>query len=249
MAIMLVPAVSFALPALQLGGSGATYYDPVTETVVIPGSSFSLYALLDPTSFPNKLTLSEILNDTYYVSIALTPKEDIPGNYGSFSLAGDDITGFNDIATITIPSISVTDDMIYGNPPLEVLNPLVDPHDLAKHGIFPTYYAEVGFQFNPLNKADAYNVQDNPSGFVANPGGELYYSEFSIDISSLSTEHNLHFDLYNTAVAKKGDDVDVYIFAPFSKDAVTRRVPEPATMLFFIGGLIFLGGLKKKFNE
>src|SRR3990172_5215789 len=129
---------SYAYPTLQLDIIGGTY-DPITGTIISPGTKFTLIALLEENR-------SNLITDTYFISAALVPKRDDAGSLGSFS--------FNGIER------AVTRDMVYGTPPLETIvdNQEWDKGDLPPHGIFDTYFAEFGFQFSPLNRATAYDT-------------------------------------------------------------------------------------------
>ena len=209
-----------AYPTLQLDILGGTF-DWQTETVTASAESFVLYALIIPDS-------KNTLTDTYFISAALTPESgptDVDA--GSFTFNG--------------ATIDVSDDMTYGVPPLEVNLALqgFDAGDLAKHDIFPTFFSEFGFQFNPANRATGYNTQDDTGvGPILNPDGSMYFAAFAFDVSGLAPGYGLHFDLYNTKV--KSGDVDVTQFAPFSHDAQTRKVPEPASLILVGVGLLSL---------
>lgn len=205
---------SYAYPTLQLDIMGGTY-DPITETIISPGTKFTLIALLEE----NK---SNFITDTYYISAALAPKRDEAGSVGSFS--------FNGIEKVA------TRDMVYGTPPLETIVDTQgwDKGDLPSHGIFDTYFAEFGFQFSPLNRATAYDTAVKTGyGLTPNPLGSMYYATFNIDTSRLNQEYVLHFDLYNTKLKSDGD-IDITQFAPFSHDAQSVPVPEAAT-IFSLG--------------
>ena len=131
---VLVSGTAFAIPALQLDILHGVY-DSSTETVIAQSDPFTLYAYLKPTS-------GAPLSDRYYISAALVPKTG-PAPFtsgGSFTFNGT--------------TVRVTQDMVYGIPPLES-NPLMDPGDLAKHGIFLTYFTEFSFKFDQGNKATA----------------------------------------------------------------------------------------------
>jgi hypothetical protein len=108
---------AFALPVLQLdigkgyyNTSGDPRYDD--ETIVSAGDVFTLYALLKDAKVKKGET--PLLDDTYYISMALFPSSSAAGAYGSFTFAGN--------------TIDVTNDMIYGQPSM------LD----QSHGIYPT---------------------------------------------------------------------------------------------------------------
>jgi hypothetical protein len=203
---------AWALPLLQLDIAGGSY-DAASQTVVTSAQQFDLIALLNSRSTAGK----------YYLSMAVTPATATPADLGSFKVNG-----------ITV---DVTADMVYGTPPAEWYMPS-DPGDLPTHSIYPTYFFEYGFYFDPTKTTSAYNVQDEAGrGLVGS--GDLFYKTFALDVSGLNAG-GLHFDLYSEDV--NWFDVDVDKFAPFSHDAeyvagaTPEAVPEPGTL-----GLMGLG--------
>jgi hypothetical protein len=206
-----------ALPFLQLYISDAVY-DTSTETVVSTSSSFTLYALIDPGS--NEY----VQGQTYYISAAIAPQIDTAMDLGSFNF---DTT-----------LVDVTDDMIYGTAPIEEI---AGNLDLPGHGIFPTYFTEFSFTIDGSNMVAAYNVQDDPGGFGSSSSSDfLYYAAFVVDVSGLDPDYVVHFDLYTKADGK------IDKFAPFSHDAESAPVPEPATLLLLGSGLIGTGLITKR---
>jgi PEP-CTERM motif len=230
-----------AIPLLQLDMKGGVY-DPATETIVAPGGSFELYAILTPQTNATAAEMAALLADTYYVSVGITPQLNTASSLGSFT--------FGQTGT-TPTTVDVTADMTYGTPPLESFLSLqgFDPGDLAKHGVYPTYFSQFEVHFTAVNTTLAYNTANNPGGLTPSSTGTAYYVSFKGDSSLLAAGYNLHFDLYSTEVlncGKKGfplcKDVDINKFAPFSHDAeTTERVPEPSSALFAALGLAAAG--------
>lgn len=221
-------AESHAYPTLQLDIAGGSY-DFSTDTIVSAGNVFTLYAYLSP-NFCNTIT------DTYFISAAIASKVGKGGaDIGSFNFNG--------------ATINATGDMTYGVPPLEDIARLQgwDQGDLPKHGIFPTYFSEFEFQFNSSNQVKPYNTMERAIFNKDVPAGTgMYYAAFTIDTSLLDPNYVLHFDLYNTKL-KKGGDIDVTQFAPFSHDAQSTAVPEPATVLLLGSGLVGLWASRRFF--
>ncbi len=220
---VVVGGTAHATPTLQLDILGGAY-DWSTQTIVAQSDPFTLYAFLNP-------TLSAPLSDTYYISAALVPKTGPAPltNGGSFVFNGT--------------TVNVTQDMMYGIPPLEA-NLSKDKGDLAKHGIFLTYFKEFHFTFNPASRATLYNTQVQPGiGPTANSSGSMYYNAFAVDTTGLAPGYAIHFDLYNE-YARCGGDIDIDKFAPFSHDAQSGTpgtpVPEAGALFLFGTGLVGL---------
>jgi len=221
--LVFVSNTGLACPTLQLDILDGTY-DYSTQTIIAPSESFTLYAFLIPDRWNS-------LNDYYYLSAAIVPKTGPAGSdLGSF-VFGNSI-------------INVTRDMTYGVPPLENIVTLQgwDPGDLPRHGIYPTYFYEFGFQFDINNQIGRYNTQERAQNGAPIPPttgtGIMYYMAFSIDTSGLNNEYVVHFDLYNTKLIQRTGDIDITQFAPFSHDAQSVQVPEPSTLLLLGSGLM-----------
>ena len=225
-----VSALASAIPVLQLGIAGGTY-NAATQTIVSSGPSFQLYAFLLANS-------SNTISDTYYLSMALTPQISSSANLGSFTVNGD--------------TVNATSDMTYGIPPLDALFSGRDAGDLATHSVYPTYYRQLGFNFNSANQSGAFNTMDNPS-WGPQSGSGMYYQLFTINTSNLANGYAIHFDLYNTGLCINGvgqcngaGDIDITQFAPFSHDAESVTVPEPGTLVLMSLGLIGIGLARRK---
>ena len=212
--------VAQAVPALQLDIAGG-FYDGTTQTIMTSASTFTVYALLDTTGRPGMLSPA---TDTYYLSVAIEPLTSSSADLGSFTVNGT--------------TVNATGGMTYGTPPIEGLLANFDAGDLAQHGVYPTYFSEFAFTFNPLNTSGVYDSQLNPGGIQAGSG--LLYAAFQIDRSLLSSPYQLHFDLYNEKL--RDGDIDIRYFAPFSHDAgTTSGVPEPSAALLMGVGLLGFG--------
>ena len=211
----------FAENYLQLDADPATYvYGPVfgePESIVTTDSEFTLYALVDSTKGS--------ITDTFYLSAAIIPsiqpEPSTPPTLGSFTFSND---GPPD-------TINVVGDMTYGTPPILVLS---NSDDLPGHGVFETYYWEYAFTLDGIKRANLYDSQTAQGALVDNPDGLLYYEDFSVNVSGLSGDYAVHFDLYTTTmkdgVLVLGDK------APFSHDVTTTPVPGAVLL-----GMIVLG--------
>ncbi|MBZ0220474.1 MAG: choice-of-anchor N protein [Candidatus Methylomirabilis sp.] len=222
----LAPSISHALPALQLDIEGGSY-DYSTKTIVANDDVFTLYAFLNPSRYND-------ISDLFYLSIAVLPSleySDEGASLGSFTING--------------APINVTSDMSYGTPPVdETYLKLAETNDwdigdLEQHEVFPTYFYEYGFYFNENDMTQVYDTMYRAmNGFKTYQDGQMYYAAFSIDTRLLDPEYVIHFDFYNSKVKKTGDDVDITMFAKFSYDAESRKVPEPGTLILLGSGLV-----------
>jgi hypothetical protein len=229
-----------AYPLLQLDILGG-HYDASTQTIVSDGPNFTLVALLTP---KNNSSVESLLNDTYYISAAISPNVSEPGaDLGTFSWNST--------------SYDVTGDMTYGTPPVEGSGLATgDPGDLAPHSIFPTYFREFEFQFSPTATTVSYNSQDDPGGLTptSSTTGISYYATFNVT-TELTGSNVVHFDLYDTLLRNCArtrtctPDEDIEHFAPFSHDAEssnTHSVPEPQSLLLVSAGMLLASRALKR---
>ena len=235
-----------AINTLQLSIANGTY-NSTTQTTVAASSVFTLYAYLTPGNGAN-VDINALLDDTYYVSMAVAPKTGPTDfNLGSFNV-GTSV-------------IDVKDDMTYGTPPFEALAD-TDPGDLSSHGVFETFFYEHAFTFDSSVQTNPFDVQTSV-GRTPTAGSGMYFVGFEIDVTQLEPEYAIHFDLYNSKVAECKNkncvdgDIDVNDFAPFSHDAGSgggdgdggdETVPEPGSLFLIGGGLLGLWASRRRFN-
>lgn len=175
-------------------------------------------------STSTNFTLYALLNSlsphggNYFISAALFPApSSAGGNFGSFVFNGT--------------TINATADMSYGT-----------PTNLPAHGIYPTWYEEFAFTFNPANKTTNYNVQNVVgvhTGPAANSSGNSLYMPFLVDVSGLTPGTSVVFDLYTYGATGTGK----VKFAPFSHNAGSgggSNVPDGASTLV-LAGVAMLG--------
>ena len=226
-ALLVFASQTLAVPALQLGIQDGVYVGGDDETTYATTNPFTLNAYLDPSKADP--------NSWYKLSIALVPKTTGGANLGTFTF-----TYLSDPTTV-----KVTDEMYYGVPPYELFI-ASDGGDLGKHDIYETFFYEYSFKFSASQVTQKINTQD-PTTPIS---GTLYLREFLFDISSLDSEYQLHFDLYNTKLGQKKPtgDIDINLFAPFSHDAQSNghQVPEPGTLVMMGSGLLGLVVFRKK---
>lgn len=270
LALMLSTATAFATPLLQLDISNGIY-NGTTETIQATSSTFTLYTLLTPGG-TNKngqndtTSVTDLLADTYYISAALIPQISSSTNFdfGTFSFDGLTVSATDEALRLGTPPLHDVDGGVW------------DCHDISPHGIFDTYFTEFAFTFDPAKTVASYNTKDYPGGFGSGTGGTAYYQEFVINVSGLIYPNVVHFDLYETVpefediygtekvctkwkngVCKAWKttrvvsgqnivDIDVNKFAPFSHDAESTPVPEPATLVLLGAGLVGLWISRKR---
>lgn len=224
-----------AAPVLQLDIAGG-HYDTSTSTIVAGTNPFTLTALFTPPPGTSRSNLDRALAERFYISAAVNPAYAPPGgSLGSF--------------TWNSTEVDVTDDMTYGKPPIEWFGATqdFDSGDLHGHDIYPTYFSEFAFNFSPARRAVTYDSSITPGGLVPSATGGSYYTSFTVDTRNLDPRYVIHFDMYNTTVHRCGTDAgstapgcrdrDVQTFAPFSNDAQSPPVPEPASLMLLAAGL------------
>jgi len=222
----------FAEPYLMLDASPAIYLSAPEESIFATEPHFTLYALVNSDSGHIDGTGDGGTDGYFYLSFAIVPKlpeTDPPPSLGSFILDG-------------IPIVVVGGDMEYGTPPIDEFRP---PDEVAKHGIFKTYFLEKEFTLDPAKRTDLYNSAEPPPPGPGGPGpivtdGDLWYQDFDVDVSGLASGYVLHIDLYT-----KDGDGGLEFFAPFSHDLIT--IPIPASVILGMLGLGVVGLKLRKF--
>jgi hypothetical protein len=218
---------AFGVPMLTLDVAGGSY-DSSSQTIIANDNPFTLYALFN--------TEQGRASGTYYIAAAIVPKTQNPPTapFGSFKVNG-----------VTYSSAN----MAYGNPPEAVTQ---NKYDLQSHGIYNTHYIEIAFTFDTSMRSDLYNSADNPGGLEVDPSGEMIYEDFTVDVTGLAAGYQVHFDLYNLGVDKRGNRM-VKDFAPFSKDAQSD-INRPLTVADTSSTMILLGmamlaveGMRRRF--
>jgi hypothetical protein len=225
--LALAPLAAGAAPFLQLDIGGGTY-DATLEDVVTSADTFTVYGYVNPNPADGN-----VLGDTYYLSIALTPQ------VGPTHAA---------LGSITVNGVvyDATADFTYGVPPIEADGTAAhDAGDLPQHSSYETFFIEVPFTLNPALVSGEYDTAETP-GLGPIAGDDMYYAAFDIDVSALNSE--VHFDLFTRGPGRctgpdrnACTDVDVVRFAPPSHDASTippPQVPEPTAALVFGAGVL-----------
>ena len=127
MLVMGMATAAYAIPTLQLDIVGGTY-DSGAETIVAPGETFTLNALLIPDT-------DTTISGTYYLSAALTGGT-ARGDYGTFKIGTTDY--------------SVTSGMVFGTPEDLPSHGIFDAWYKEISFMFPaTQYTPYNSQDNP----------------------------------------------------------------------------------------------------
>lgn len=209
--------VASAVPTLQLNVTGGIYLGGSEESGTNLTNQFSLNAYCKAGKSGADCTgkdffLSVALLDQNFNKVTTLPTTGI----GSFSLGG---TVYN------------SSNFSYGK-----------PAELSPHGVFDTFFTALNLgAFSASSTTANVDVEPNPANNPLLAGaGKLFFKSLGVDISNLSSNYRLHFDLYGDgAVNPYSHDVVSSVGggfnAPSSPSAPaggnTGAVPEPMTLV------------------
>jgi hypothetical protein len=199
----------------------------------IPGG---LYNTSDETIYANNpeftlSALSQISDGMFFISAAIVPQQSevqYP-SFGNFTIGGQTYSAA---------------DMEWGTPPsphvrggVQLRGAGASPKPLPTHGIFPTYFLQLAFSFDPNVTVAAYNTAEGTSA-----PGTLFSHNFDVDVTGLDAGYGIHFDLYQLV------DGRIVEFAPFSHDAQSggTTIPDGGSSLVMLGlALIGVEGVRR----
>ncbi len=214
---LLIAPTALAIPDIQLFIDGATYDWQEQSWVLASTGSIDLYVI----------SANDAVDDII-VSVALGQSDnphEMSVNFGGTMINNTD--------------------WVYGFPPLP---PEFSPGgDLARHSVYPTYFAEVhtgayglgmmvgDVQPDTLNGGVYWDPTPTPAFPAAEASQSGEWKMFTVDING-PIGSSVHFDAYTV-----DENGNILRFAPFSHDASTTIVPEPGTFVLMGSGLLGLG--------
>jgi hypothetical protein len=172
--------------------------------------AIELYAYLTPSTDTSVAGSGSRLSDGYDLKGWLALRSYPPGaNPGVL------------LPSVGPPMVRSTVDMLNGNPPLQAAFTTYDPRDLSPYGLFSGYFEAFSFRVNPGQRVNR-NDPAARTGGARRPAAQArsYFAAYQIDITHLSSNYQVNFDLYSEKVKSadtENPEIPEIIVGPFKK--------------------------------